>query len=157
VENLDVANVTFTLHRPLAADTFEENQRLGRFVVAEDGFVAGGGIVREVRSDPVGARTRVIRLDARLMTEPDGNLIDLSREAGPIEFDLSPGFLDRLEAGEKVVIRLRTADQFEKLARLAFGHHMGLEFGRDGEGGKVVLCRERPVRLPVAEETGPVI
>lgn len=157
VENLDVANVTFTLHRPLAADTFEENPRLGRFVVAEDGFVAGGGIVREVRSDPVGARTRVIRLDARLMTEPDGNLIDLSREAGPIEFDLSPGFLDRLEAGEKVVIRLRTADQFEKLARLAFGHHMGLEFGRDGEGGKVVLCRERPVRLPAAEETGPVI
>src|SRR4030065_641618 len=77
-----------------------------------------------------------MRLDARLMTEPDGNLIDLSREAGPIEFDLSPGFLDRLEAGEKVVIRLRTADQFEKLARLAFGHHMGLELGGDGGGGR---------------------
>lgn len=157
VENLEVANVTLTLHRPMAADTFEENPRLGRFVVTEDGFVAGGGIVREVRSDSVGARARVIRLNARLMTEPDGNLIDLSREAGPIEFDLSPGFLDRLEGGEKVAIRLRTADQLETLARLAFGHRMGFEFRRDGEGGKVVLFRERPVRLPVEEETGPVI
>jgi hypothetical protein len=93
----------------------------------------------------------------RLMTEPDGNLVDLSREAGPIEFDLSPGFLDRLEGGEKVAIRLRTADQLETLARLAFGHRMGFEFRREGEGGKVVLFRERPLRYPVTEETGPVI
>jgi hypothetical protein len=157
VENLEVANVTFTLHRTIAVDTFEENQRLGRFVVAEEGFVAGGGIVRGVWSDTVGTRARVIRLDVRLMTEPDGNLVDLSREAGPIEFHLSPGFLDRLEGGEKVAIRLRTADQLETLARLAFGHRMGFEFRREGEGGKVVLFRERPLRYPVTEETGPVI
>jgi sulfate adenylyltransferase subunit 1 len=157
VENLEVANVTFTIHRPMAVDTFEENQRLGRFVVAEDSFVAGGGIVREVWSDTVGAQARVIRLDVRLMTEPDGNLVDLSREAGPIEFDLSPGFLDRLEGGEKVAIRLRTADQLETLARLAFGHRMGFEFRREGEGGRVILFRERPLRYPVTEETGPVI
>jgi len=157
VENLEVANVTFTLHRTIAVDTFEENQRLGRFVVAEEGFVAGGGIVRGVWSDTVGTRARVIRLDVRLMTEPDGNLVDLSREAGPIEFHLSPGFLDRLEGGEKVAIRLRTADQLETLARLAFGHRMGFEFRREGEGGKVVLFRERLLRYPVTEETGPVI
>jgi hypothetical protein len=82
-------------------DTFEENQRLGRFVVAEDAFVAGGGIVREVWSDTVGAQARVIRLDVRLMTEPDGNLVDLSREAGPIEFDLSPGFRKRWRYGSE--------------------------------------------------------
>ena len=34
-----------------------------------------GGIVREVWSDTVGAQARVIRLDVRLMTEPDGNLV----------------------------------------------------------------------------------
>ena len=146
VENLEVANVVFTLSRPVAADTFEGNPRLGRFVIARNGFVAGGGIIREVRSEAIGQQARVVRLGTRLMTEPDGNLIDLSREVGPIEFDLSPEFLDRLDGGEKVAIRLRTADHLEKLARVAFGHHLGLEFRRDGEGGKAALFRDRPHR-----------
>jgi bifunctional enzyme CysN/CysC/sulfate adenylyltransferase subunit 1 len=157
VENLEVANVTFTLSRPLAADTFEENPRLGRFVVAVEGFVAGGGIVREVRADGIGPQVRVIRLHSRMMTEPDGNFVDLSQEAGPVEFDLSPGFIDRLGKGERLALRLRTAEQLEKVSRLAFGHDLAFEFRRDGEGPKVVLFRVAPPRVPVAEETGPVI
>jgi hypothetical protein len=157
VENLEVANVTFTLSRPLAADTFEENPRLGRFVVAVEGFVAGGGIVREVRADGVGPRARVIRLHSRTMTEPDGNFVDLSQEAGPVEFDLSPGFIDRLGKGERLAIRLRTADQLEKVSRLAFGHDLAFEFRRDGEGPKVVLFRVAPLRASVPEEAGPAI
>jgi bifunctional enzyme CysN/CysC/sulfate adenylyltransferase subunit 1 len=157
VENLEVANVTFTLSRPLAADTFEENPRLGRFVVAVEGFVAGGGIVREVRADGIGPRARVIRLHSRTMTEPDGNFVDLSQEAGPVEFDLSPGFIDRLGKGERLAIRLRTADQLEKVSRLAFGHDLAFEFRRDGEGPKVVLFRVAPLPAPFAEEAGPVI
>jgi bifunctional enzyme CysN/CysC/sulfate adenylyltransferase subunit 1 len=157
VENLEVANVTFTLPRPLAADTFEENPRLGRFVVAVEGFVAGGGIVREVRTDGIGVRARVIRLHSRMMNEPDGNFVDLSQEAGPVDFDVSPGFIDRLGRGERVVIRLRTADQVEKIARLSFGHDLAFEFRRDGEGAKVVLFRASPARIAVREESGPVI
>jgi sulfate adenylyltransferase subunit 1 len=157
VENLEVANVTFTLSRPLAADTFEENPRLGRFVVAVEGFVTGGGIVREVRTDGIGSRARVIRLHSRTMTEPDGNFVDLSQEAGPVEFDLSPGFIDRLGKGERLAIRLRTADQLEKVSRLAFGHDLAFEFRRDGEGAKVVLYRVGPSRVPVIEDAGPVI
>jgi hypothetical protein len=157
VENLEVANVTFTLSRPLAADTFEENPRLGRFVVAVEGFVAGGGIVREVRADGIGPRARVIRLHSRTMTEPDGNFVDLSQEAGPVEFDLSPEFIDLLGRGERLALRLRTADQLEKVSRLAFGHDLAFEFRRDGEGPKVVLFRVPPPRVPLPEETGPVI
>ncbi len=157
VENLEVANVTFTLSRPIAADTFEENPRLGRFVVAVEGFVAGGGIIREVRTEGIGARARVIRLHSRTMTEPGGNFVDLSQEAGPVEFDLSPGFIDRLGKGERLAIRLRTADQLEKIARLAFGHDLAFEFRRDGEGPKVVLFRVAPPHAPVPEEAGPVI
>jgi bifunctional enzyme CysN/CysC/sulfate adenylyltransferase subunit 1 len=157
VENLEVANVTFTLSRPIAADTFEENPRLGRFVVAVEGFVAGGGIIREVRTEGIGARARVIRLHSRTMTEPDGNFVDLSQEAGPVEFDLSPGFIDRLGKGERLAIRLRTADQLEKIARLAFGHDLAFEFRRDGEGPKVVLFRVAPSRAPVLDDAGPVI
>ncbi|MGE5663021.1 MAG: sulfate adenylyltransferase subunit 1 [Deltaproteobacteria bacterium] len=157
VENLEVANVTFVPARPVAADTFEENPRLGRFVVSVEGFVAGGGIVREVRTDDVGARARVIRLNTRIMTEPDGNFVDLSREAGPVEFTVSPGFVDRLGKGERVAVRLRTADQAEKLARLAFGHDLAFEFRRDGEGARIVLFRD-PVRRPGASaDAGPEI
>jgi bifunctional enzyme CysN/CysC/sulfate adenylyltransferase subunit 1 len=157
VENLEVANVTFTLSRPIAADTFEENPHLGRFVIAVEGFVAGGGILREVRTDGIGPRARVIRLHSRITTEPDGNFVDLSQEAGPVEFDVSTGFIDRLGKGERLAIRLRTADQLEKIARLAFGHDLAFEFRRDGEGAKAVLFRVAPSRAPVIEDAGPVI
>ncbi len=157
VENLEVANVTFVPARPVAADTFEENPRLGRFVVSVDGFVAGGGIVREVRTEEVGLRARVIRLNSRIMTEPDGNLVDLSQDAGPVEFTVSPGFIDRLGKGERVAIRLRTADQAEKLTRLAFGHNLAFEFRRDGEGARIILFRDRVRRPGAHEDTGPAI
>lgn len=157
VENLEVANVVFHAARPIAADTFEENPRLGRFVVSVEGFVAGGGIVREARADLLGVQARVIRLDSRIATEPDGNLVDLSTESGPVDFAVSPGFVDRLSAGERVVIRLRTADQLEKVARLAFGHDLAFEFRRDALGPSVVLFRDRPARVPVFDESGPII
>jgi sulfate adenylyltransferase subunit 1 (EFTu-like GTPase family) len=157
VENLEVANVTFTLQHPIAADTFKENPRLGRFVVEVGEFVAGGGIVREVRSDRLGGGTRVVRLHARMMTDPDGNFIDLSQEAGPVEFEVSPGFVARLGEGEKVAIRLCTADQLERISRLAFGYGLGMTFRRGSEGNRVVLFREGPVSQAATEEGFPVI
>jgi sulfate adenylyltransferase subunit 1 len=126
-------------------------------VIAVEGFVAGGGIVREMRTDGIRVRARVIRLHSRVMQEPDGNFVDLSQEAGPVEFDISPGFIDRLGKGERVLIRIRTADQVEKIARLAFGHDLAFEFRRDGEGAKVVLFRVSPTRNLLPEEAGPVI
>jgi bifunctional enzyme CysN/CysC/sulfate adenylyltransferase subunit 1 len=157
VENLEVANVTFTLPRPIAADAFEENPRLGRFVISFEEFVAGGGIIREVRTSAVGEQGRVVKLDDFLMTEPDGNFIDLSQEAGPVEFEISPGFADRLGQGEKVAVRIRTADQLEKLARLAFGYDLAFGFRRDAEGAKAILFRHRPGGSYAHEETEPAI
>jgi len=157
VENLEVANVTFTLQHPIAADTFKENPRLGRFVVTVGEFVAGGGIVREVRSDRLGRGTRVVRLHSRMMTEPDGNFVDLSQEAGPVEFEVSREFVARLGEGEKVAIRLCTADQLEKIARLAFGYGLGMTFRRGPEGNRVVLFREGPVVQAATEVEFPVI
>ena len=157
VENLEVAGVTFRLSRPAAADVFEANPRLGRFVLDIGGFVAGGGIIRDVRTGELTRGTRVIKLDSRLMTEPDGNFVDLSAESGPVEFDLSPGFLDRLAWGERVALRLRTSDQLEKLARLAFGHDLALSFHRDEGKSIATLYRRIPESALVDDETGPVI
>lgn len=156
VENLEVANITFTLSRPIAADVFETNPRLGRFVLDDGGFVAGGGIIREVRTGAPGGGTRVVRLDARLATEPDGNFIDLTTESGPVEFDLSAAFAGRLARGEQVVVRIRSADQLEKLARLAFGHDLVLVYRRDEDGSKATL-RGRVEGSIVYDETGPII
>lgn len=148
VENLEVATVTFVASRPVAADTFEANPRMGRFVISDGGFVAGGGIVREVRTEALRPHARVIRLHSRLTTEPDGNLIDLSREPGPVEFSVSSGFLDRLGRGDRVAIRLRTAVHLEEVARLAFGHDLGFEFRREEGGPRVILFRDPPRRPP---------
>jgi hypothetical protein len=92
-----------------------------------------------------------------MMTEPDGNFIDLSQEAGPVEFEVSPGFVARLGEGEKVAIRLCTADQLERIARLAFGYGLGMTFRRGPEGNRVVLFREGPVVQAATEEGFPVI
>lgn len=155
VENLEVATVTFVASHPVAADTFEANPRMGRFVISDKEFVAGGGIVREVRTESLRPHARVIRLHSRLTTEPDGNLIDLSREPGPVEFSVSSGFLDRLGRGERIAIRLRTAVHLEEVARLAFGHGLGFEFRRDEEGPKVILFRDRAARpVPRQPDSG---
>jgi len=157
VEPLDTAEAVFLLARPVAAETFAENPRLGRFVVSVGGLVAGGGIIREVRADAAGRHVRVIRLDARVATEPDGNLVDLSQETGPVEFTLSPAFADRLAAGERVAIRLRTADHLETLARLAFGYGLAFEFRRDEVGPVAVLFGDRPTRVAASGDADPAI
>lgn len=157
VENLEVANITFTLSRPIAVDVFETNPRIGRFVLDDGGFVAGGGIIREVRTGAPGGGTRIVRLDARLATEPDGNFIDLTTESGPVEFDLSAGFADRLARGEQVVVRIRSADQLEKLARLAFGHDLVLVFRRDEDGSIAMLRGRGKESVVLYDESGPTI
>ncbi|MBI5904032.1 MAG: hypothetical protein HZB86_00520, partial [Deltaproteobacteria bacterium] len=157
VETLEAANVTFRLAQPIGAEPFGANPRLGRFVIDAGGFVAGGGIVRAIRAGEHATGTRVVRLDSRLTTEPDGNFIDLSGEPGRVEFDLSPGFLDRLAWGNRVVLRLRTADQLEGLARLAFGHGLALEFHRDEGKSLATLYQRFPESAIVYDDSGPVI
>lgn len=157
VENLEVANVTFRLAHPIGAEIFVANPRLGRFVIDAGGLVAGGGILREVRTGRPGKEARIVRLDTRVMTEPDGNFIDLSKEPGPVEFDLSSGFLDRLASGEQVILRLRTANQLETLARLAFGHDLALSFHREGGRSLATLYRRAGESTVVYDESGPII
>lgn len=51
-----------------------------------------------------------------------------------------------------MAIRLRTSDQLERIARLAFGYGLGLKFRRGPEGNRVVLFREYRGSLPAPEE-----
>jgi bifunctional enzyme CysN/CysC/sulfate adenylyltransferase subunit 1 len=144
VEAPEVATVLLQPRRSIATETFEGNPRLGRFVVVDGGFVAGGGIVREAR-DASGSLGRVITLDTRMCTEPDGNVVDLTTDAGTVEIRASAGFVSRMQQGERVLVRLRGPQHTEALARFAFEHHLDLHFSRSGEGAYAVLFHAKPL------------
>jgi len=139
LESTEVANVVLVPRKPIAAETFEANPLLGRFVLVDGRFVAGGGIVRQVRGEASGAARRVLTLDSIVDTEPHGNLVDLTGDRGVVELSASADFLERLAAGERVLFRLRGPWQVEPLARLAWEHGLSFVFTRSEDGGSVLL------------------
>lgn len=155
VEAPEAATVVLALHKPVAAETFEQNPRLGRFVLADGRFVAGGGILREVRAGTASLGKTVV-LEDRLDTEPDGNVVDLTADAGAIDLTASVGLLSRVRQGERILFRLRGPQHTEALARFAFEHHLDMRFSRSGDGARAILLRETPLREPPREtEVGP--
>jgi len=143
LETTEVGNVVFALKKPLAADPYLENARLGRFVLEDGLFIGGGGILRGLRAAQGRGVAQVIDLEKRLTTEPDGNLVDLTRVHGNLEFVVSPHFLDLLARGDRVLFRLRGTPQVEPVALLAYEHHLGFTFRREGDQVSVVLWREK--------------
>ena len=137
VEAHEVANVVLEARKPVAVETFDANPRLGRFVLVDGGRVAGGGIVRRAVSSQRGART--LNLDSRLCTEPDGNVVDLSADKGPLEVVASADLLRLLRRGERVLFKLRGPEHSETLARFAFEHGFELRFSRSGDGARALL------------------
>ncbi len=137
----EAGNVVFELKRPMAADRFQENAPMGRFVIQDGPVIGGGGIVRDARTAQ-GAAAQVIHLDRQFATEPDGNLVDLTREQGLVEFVVTPRFLDTLSRGNRVLFRLRGPAQIEPVALLAYEHRLSFTFRRTGEGVALVLYKE---------------
>jgi sulfate adenylyltransferase subunit 1 len=66
---------------------------------------------------------------------------DLTREWGPIEFEVSPSFLDHLGKGNRILFRLRDVGQLEPVARMAYEHNLVFEFGRDRDRVNVILYK----------------
>jgi bifunctional enzyme CysN/CysC/sulfate adenylyltransferase subunit 1 len=141
LENTEAGTVVLGLRRPLAVDPYEENAKLGRFVLVVDGIVRGGGTVREVQRGVAGA-TRTVRLDDRWVDTDDGSHVDLSREAGAFEVELSESLAGRLTQGERVLVRLRTPEQLAPLARLAFERGLDFHFHRAGDGRIELLLHD---------------
>ncbi len=149
LETTETGRVVFSLKNPIPADPYSENAPLGRFVIeTADGFIGGGGIVREVTGEMGQATTRLIHLDRKITTEPDGNLVDLTREPSSLEFTVTPYFLDTLVAGNRILFKLRGPKQIEHVARLAYQHHLNFTFSREEDSIRLTLFRgeaERPV------------
>jgi bifunctional enzyme CysN/CysC/sulfate adenylyltransferase subunit 1 len=132
LENTESGTVLFSLRRPIAVDPYEENERLGRFVLSVDGIVRGGGTVREARA--VRGSARVVRLDDRWEDTDHGSRIDLVNQSGLFEIEVSEGLRARLETGERVLMRLRGPEQMAPIIRYCFEQRLDFNFHRTTEG-----------------------
>jgi len=144
----EVGRVVLRLDRPIAADRFDVNPRLGRFVLVSAGVVSGGGIVRELR-DERGAGVRTVRLDGLLATDATGVVIDLRAEAGELDLVAGDGLLARLGSGERLTVLVSGLTPLRALVRWAYEHFVSFECNRELEGARVIL---RGRRLGTASE-----
>lgn len=151
LRTIETGNVVFALKSPLAADPYLENSRLGRFVLEDEQFIGGGGIIQELKSVDGRSTAQVIHLGRSLDTEPDGQQIDLTRQRGDVDFEVTPDFIDSLGKGNRVLFRLRGPQQIEHVARLAYEHHLAFRFSRDRDRVSLVLYREEPKPTTVDE------
>ena len=134
----EVGTVLFTLRNEIAADPYSENIRTGRFVI-EDGLqIGGGGIIRGL-TDASGVSAQRINLGDSFIIGDEGNLVDLTGEHGNLEFDVTVGFIDYLNHGNRLLFRLRDLGQLEPVARLAFEHNLTFQFSRGDECVNIVL------------------
>jgi hypothetical protein len=77
---------------------------------------------------------------------------DLTREWGPIEFEVSTGFLDYLGKGNRVLFRLRDVRQLEPVALMAYEHNLNFEFGRNRDRVNLILYQDRQGAVAVQAE-----
>lgn len=152
LKTTEVGTVVFSLHKPLAADLYLENARTGRFVVEDGYLIGGGGIVRDLKGVGGEAAAQTIHLDRHLASEPDGALIDLTRQRGRIEFEVTADFLDALAAGNRVCFRLRGPLQIEPVALLAYEHHLDFNFTREHDRISLVLYQNREQKAAPEQE-----
>jgi bifunctional enzyme CysN/CysC/sulfate adenylyltransferase subunit 1 len=151
LRNTETGRVRLRLKTAVAADAFDENMRIGRFVLLDGERVAGGGIVRSMSNGHLGKARRIVRLSGAVTSEPVPNLLDLRRENAVVEFEADAVFLDALARGERYVFHFNNLEQIEPLTRLAYEHDLVYTFRRESVGTSVLL----QTRRVVAEESEP--
>ncbi|MCB9489730.1 MAG: GTP-binding protein [Deltaproteobacteria bacterium] len=157
VENTETANVRFRTKRPVAIDTFDENMRLGRFVLAYDDRVAGGGIVRQLLdTESHRAAHRVIRLSDVVTDWPEPNVIDLRKENALVEFEADTTFLEALRNGERYLFRFNALDHLAPLTTLAYEYDLVYTFRREEKGLSALLRSKEPHERLTSRRNGKV-
>ncbi len=88
-----------------------------------------------------GALPRRISLSEATINGTGVSVVDLTAEAGPIEFDASGSFFDYLGKGNRILFRLRGLGQLAAVADLAFENTLSFEFDRTAEGVSILLFK----------------
>lgn len=150
--NTESGRVRLRLKSAIAADAFDENMRVGRFVLIDGERVAGGGIVRDRSNGHLGKARRVIRLSSAITSWPEPNTLDLRRENAVVEFEADPEFLGSIERGERYVFHFNNLEQIEPLTRLAYEHDLVYTFRRESVGLSTLICSKRSAKADKSSE-----
>jgi bifunctional enzyme CysN/CysC/sulfate adenylyltransferase subunit 1 len=149
----EVGNVLFSLKNDIAADLYGENVKLGRFVIEDGTQIGGGGIIRALATDS-GSSAQRIHLGEKFIIGEDGSIVDLTRERGEVELEVTSLFLDFLAAGNRVLFRLRDPRQLEPVAILAFEHRLNFVFSRAHDQVNLILYRQDTIPTPDMVDAG---
>ncbi len=141
------------LDRPVAFDPYRQNRDTGSFILIDrfsNATVGAGMVIAAAPLEPetvqvtefvAGASeaARRVSLDEAAIGGIGVSVVDLTRERGSMEFDVSPGFLDYLGKGNRVLFRLRDMDQLQAVALVAYEHTLSFEFDRIAEGVGILV------------------
>ncbi|HEY6006732.1 MAG TPA: sulfate adenylyltransferase subunit CysN [Geobacteraceae bacterium] len=157
----EIGVVRLELDRPVAFDPYRQNRETGSFILIDrfsNATVAAGMVIAaaplespEVQltesdadsSGTCGFLPRRFILSEFSLSGTEMGVADLTRERGPIEFEVSESFLEYLGKGNRILFRLRDVGQLEPLARMAYEHNLNFEFGRDQDRVNVILYRDQ--------------
>jgi sulfate adenylyltransferase subunit 1 len=150
------------LDRPASFDSYRQNRGTGSFIVIDrltNATVAAGMVIAaepEVQRDQpeasvAGDGARRINLGSAFISGDEGNLVDLSAEEGPIEFDVTPAFLETLAKGNRVLFRLRDPGQLQPVTLLAYEHGLQCTFSRSGSGIHLILFSDPGISARLEE------
>jgi sulfate adenylyltransferase large subunit len=155
--------VRLELDKPVSLDPYRENRSTGSFILIDrftNATVAAGMVIalapQELRdkqlnpeqqeTDPV--RSRIITLGGATISGPGISLIDLTRESGPLEFQLSAGFMEHLEKGNRILFRLRSLEQLPAVAQIAYDQTLSFEFDRTADDISILLFKREMALQP---------
>ncbi len=151
--------VRLELDRAVAFDPYRQNRETGSFILIDrfsNATVAAGMVIAAAplespEAQPAESGTaegaflpRRFILSESFVSGTDMGVADLTREWGPIEFEVAPSFLDHLGKGNRVLFRLRDVGQLEPVAWMAYEHNLVFEFGRDRDRVNVILFKSGP-------------
>jgi sulfate adenylyltransferase subunit 1 len=148
--------VRLELDRPVSLDPYRENRATGSFILIDrfsNATVAAGMVIAvaplDVHQEAIvtepqetgNARHRIISLSGTATGGTGVNVVDLTREWGTLEFELSPGFMEHLDKGNCVLFRLRDLEQLPAVALVAYEQALSFEFDRTTDGISILLFK----------------
>jgi sulfate adenylyltransferase subunit 1 len=152
------------LDRPGAFDSYRQNRHTGSFIIIDrfsNATVAAGMVIAAEPHDIAPGTTpaatgagRTITLGGDILGGDAGNLLDLTGEVDPVDFDVTPSFLAALTRGDRLLIRLRDPGQIAPVAALAYAHHLQFTVNRVADVVCLVLHSPplaSPPPLPVQD------
>lgn len=151
----EIGVASLELDRPISFDPYRQNRHTGSFIIIDrftNATVAAGMVLSAAPFEPEAAEvavlssadhgtSRPVSLNEAAVSGAGVSVVDLTGEAGALEFNASASFLDYLGKGNRILIRLRDLEQLQAVALMAFEQSLSFEFDRTAEGISILLFK----------------